>query len=118
MDLLKSSLGWNKETEVKIVHPTQVLGAQIANILVKDLQINVEKTEEEYKLPEQSMVKNDECEETIKYDISREGIGMQEKKQINVSKTKLKNLLMELLDTEINYVHDLEEVVDNLNHPL
>ena len=72
---------------------------QIADHFIQDLQIDEEKTEENIDCSEEE---NEKCKVTT---------AVKNEKHEN----KHKNLLLELLETERNYVQDLEEVVKNLN---
>jgi len=108
----------SKHKEVQVVNPTRLLGAQIVNIFVKELQIDEKNTEKE-----------DESTESSGDDVSKHkrdsGIRNTEshitesnaepiKKKISSSHEKLQHILKELLETEANYVQDLEEEVIKL----
>ena len=108
----------SKHKEVQVVNPTRLLGAQIVNIFVKELQIDEKNTEKEDELPESSGddFSEDKRDSEIRNTESQIAESNTEpiKKKISSSYEKLQHVLKELLETEANYVQDLEEVVIKL----
>jgi hypothetical protein len=116
MDLRKSSLRLEKQKYSNTHNPTKLLLARIAEQFIQDFQINSEKTEETFgdsqhgtetegKFKETAEEDKEDFEETS--DVSKKHKAAL---QIQKEENKMSNILLEMLETERNYVLDLEEV--------
>ena len=109
----------SKHVQVPVISPTKLLGAQIVDIFVKELHIDGNNLEIEDESTEAlkvcDEVSKDKTESEIK-DTENQNVESNvehEEKKISSSYKKLQHVLQELLETEVNYVQDLEEVLSN-----
>ena len=110
----------SKHVQVPVISPTKLLGAQIVDIFVKELHIDGNNLEIEDEATESIEVCDEVSKEKIESEIKEtesqiaESNSEPEEKKISVSYKKLQHVLQELLETEVNYVQDLEEVLIKL----
>ena len=120
MDLCKSSLRMEKQKYSNTHNPTKLLLARIADQFIQDLQTNLEKTEEIVGDSQQGTETEDKYKETAeedKEDLEETSDGSKMNKaalKIEKEENKHCNILLEMLETERNYVLDLEEVCKNM----
>ena len=95
-----------------MVNTTALLGSQLVDIFVKGLQIDTNCVKNEDGNMESSNENNDDLKDERGKDDTTEVTKKVEDREnkIRSSNRKQNQLLMELLETELNYVDDLEEV--------
>jgi rubrerythrin len=121
MELCKSSFSLEKQKYSNTHNRTKLLLARIADQFDKDLQINLEKTEEIVEDSQQGIETEEKFKKTAEEDKEdfeeTSDVNKKHKAALKIEKeeTKLSNILLEMLETERNYVLDLEEVCKSLD---